>query len=172
MARQVVKRQSRLPRFLLALAAACPGVAPGAWAEQGGEMPTGHLEGAAPEFRAWLPRALEGDARAAFELGAAFAHGAGRAEDYAEAARWYRKAAERGNPRAQHDLAVLYGKGLGVPQDYVRAYVWFDLAAAGFGHGRRRERAIELRDMMAAFMTPAERAEAERLAQAWQGATK
>lgn len=119
-------------------------------------------------FRQWLPRALHGDAQAAHALGAAYASGAGRAEDYAEAARWFRKAAELGSPRARSDLAGLYAKGLGVAQDYVQAYVWFELAAAGFEHGLRRDQAIELHDMMAAFMTPDQRAEARRLVEAWR----
>jgi hypothetical protein len=123
---------------------------------------------AAEIFRQWLPDALRGDAVAQFEIGRAFATGASRPEDLAEAARWYRLAADQGSARAQHDLAMLYTKGLGVPQDYVQAYVWFDLAATRFGEGRRHDQAAEMRDMMAAFLTPEQLAEAKRLSLAGQ----
>ena len=116
------------------------------------------------EFEAWLPRALAGDPTAAFRLGRAYSEGPGRSEDFGEAARWFRKAAEAGHGPAQADLAMLYGKGLGVPQDYVWSYAWFAAAAENMVHGRAREQTLELRDMMAAFLSPDERARAERLA--------
>lgn len=119
-------------------------------------------------FRQWLPAALAGDARAQYELGRVYADGAVTREDMAEAARWYKMAADQGSARAQQDLAILYNKGLGVPQDYVQAYVWFDLAAVRFGTGQRYDRAAEMRDMMAAFLTPEQLAEAKRRSAEWQ----
>ena len=117
------------------------------------------------EFDVWLPRALAGDPRAAFMLGRSFAEGTGRWEDFGEAARWFRKAAEAGHGPAQADLARLYGKGLGVPQDYVWSYAWFAAAAENMAYGGAREQTLELRDMMAAFLSPDERARAKRLAE-------
>jgi len=119
-------------------------------------------------FRQWLPAALAGDPAAQFELGRAYADGAGTLEDMAEAAHWYKMAADQGSARAQRDLAILYNKGLGVPQDYVQAYVWFDLAAVRFGTGQRHEQAMEMRNMMAAFLTPEQLTEAKRLSEEWQ----
>ena len=119
-------------------------------------------------FRQWLPAALAGDAAAQYELGRAYADGAVTPADMAEAARWYRQAANQGSIRAQHDLAILYNKGLGVPQDYVQAYVWFDLAAIRFSAGRRHDQAAEMRDMMAAFLTPEQLSEAQRQSEEWQ----
>jgi TPR repeat protein len=119
-------------------------------------------------FRQWLPAALAGDAAAQYELGRVYADGAVTLEDLAEAARWYRQAASQGNARAQQDLAILYNKGAGVPQDYVQAYVWFDLAAVRFESGRRHDQAAEMRDMMAAFLTPEQLREAQRLSEEWQ----
>jgi hypothetical protein len=52
------------------------------------------------------------------------------AQDYAEAARWYRKAAEQGNAVAQGSLGFMYWKGQGVAQDYVQAHLWINLAAS------------------------------------------
>ena len=49
---------------------------------------------------------------------------------YAQAAEWYRKAAEQGDAGAQFNLGHLYYDGQGVPQDYGEAVRWFRLAAA------------------------------------------
>jgi TPR repeat protein len=49
--------------------------------------------------------------------------------DYAEAAKWYRMAAETGCARAQVGLGALYRDGYGVPQDYAQAVRWFRRAA-------------------------------------------
>ena len=50
-------------------------------------------------------------------------------QDYREALKWYRKAADQGNAAAQRNLAVMFGEGLGVPQDYAEALKWFRRAA-------------------------------------------
>jgi hypothetical protein len=46
-------------------------------------------------------------------------------KDYAEAMRWYRKAAEQGNADAQFTIGLLYENGWGVAQDYAEAMRWF-----------------------------------------------
>ena len=56
--------------------------------------------------------------------------GEGVPQDYAEAAKWSRKAAEQGNAMAQSNLGLMYENGHGVPQDDVQAYMWFDLATS------------------------------------------
>ncbi len=132
-------------------------------ADLGDGKVTDRLDEKAEIFRKWLPSALQGHAQAQFEVGVAFATGRAEPEDYAEAARWFEKAAEQGNARAQNGLAILYTKGMGVERDYVQAYVWFELAAERFGQGMRRDQALELRNMMAAFMTEEQLAEAKRL---------
>ena len=53
----------------------------------------------------------------------------------------------------------MYGKGLGVPQDYVRAHMWINLSASAGD-----EDAIKNRDTVAKQMTPAQIAEAQKLA--------
>ena len=52
-----------------------------------------------------------------------------RREDYAEALKWYRKAAEQGYPLAQSNLGGMYANGLGVAQDYTEAVDWYRKAA-------------------------------------------
>ncbi|MCP4827986.1 MAG: sel1 repeat family protein, partial [Proteobacteria bacterium] len=45
----------------------------------------------------------------------------GVSEDYAEAVKWYRLAADQGYADAQCNLGVMYDNGQGVPQDYAEA---------------------------------------------------
>ena len=54
---------------------------------------------------------------------------AGKAQDYPEALRWYRKAAEQGDAPAQNNLGVMYEEGRGVAQDYAEALRWYHKAA-------------------------------------------
>ena len=75
----------------------------------------------------------------------------------------YRVGAEKGNAGAQFSLGFMYEKGQGVPQDYVQAYMWFNLAAAQGTKG-----AAEWREHVAAHMTPAQIAEAQKMASEWK----
>ncbi len=51
--------------------------------------------------------AAQGDAHAQFNLGVMYDKGRGVSQDYAEAVKWYRKAAEQGHASAQHNLGVM-----------------------------------------------------------------
>ena len=84
------------------------------------------------------------------------------AQDDAEAAKWYRKAAEQGNVDAQATLGFRYEHGQGVPQDYVLAHMWLSLAAA------KGYPCADKRDKLAAKMSPDRIAEAQRLAREWK----
>ena len=53
----------------------------------------------------------------------------GLSQDPAQAAFWYRKAADQGLANAQYNLGVLYEKGQGMPQDYAQAAAWYRKAA-------------------------------------------
>ena len=46
-------------------------------------------------------------------------------QDYAEALKWFRKAAGQGCENAQNNLGILYANGYGVEQDYAEALKWF-----------------------------------------------
>ncbi len=50
-------------------------------------------------------------------------------KDYAEAAKWFRPAAEQGNSSAQAYFGYMYNKGLGVTKDNVEAVKWYRKAA-------------------------------------------
>lgn len=112
----------------------------------------------------WYRRAAEnGHPRAQQNLGVMYEEGAGVSQDYVEAAAWYQAAAEQGNLFAKLNLGVLYERGTPeVPRDVVQSHMWYNLAAAQ-GHAD----AGQLRDDIAAAMTPEQVAEAQRLAQAW-----
>ena len=51
------------------------------------------------------------------------------AKNYAEAVKWFRKAAEQGNAGAQCGLGFCYEEGQGVPQNYREAVKWYRKAA-------------------------------------------
>jgi TPR repeat protein len=119
----------------------------------------------------WYRRAADqGDAEAQYSLGAMYAKGKGVPQDYAEAAIWYRKAADQGVPTAQGPLGLMYAKGQGVPQDLVEAHKWSNLAVAGFRASdvAGRDTAVKLRNQIENKMTPAQIAEAQRLALEWR----
>ena len=77
----------------------------------------------------WLPQAQGGDPAAQTYVGEIYEKGLGTAPDYANAATWYRKAAEKGYSRALINLGFLYEQGLGVPKDPVTALKLYRQAA-------------------------------------------
>ena len=69
-------------------------------------------------------------ARQAFARGYCYYHGvAGLREWPAEAAKWFRKAAEQGDGDSQEYLGSMYFWGDGVEQDHAEAVRWFRMAA-------------------------------------------
>ena len=95
-----------------------------------------------------------------------YTFGEGVPRDDVEAAKWLRLAAEQGRAAAQHNLGFQYQQGLGVPQDYIEAHKWFNLAASQLS-GEKRDLAVSHREETATMMTPAQIAEAQRLAREW-----
>ncbi len=77
---------------------------------------------------AWTT-AERGDAEAQFIRGTVYSRGFAVQQDYAEAARWFRKSAEQGYAVAQNALGLAYYHGKGVPQDCSEALQWFQKAA-------------------------------------------
>ena len=76
----------------------------------------------------WLPLAKAGDVDAQYNLGWMFFHGEGVEEDYVEAIKWFRLAAEGGLVDAQVELGIMYQNGMGVVVDYDEALKWYHLA--------------------------------------------
>lgn len=116
------------------------------------------------EAAQWYRRAADqGWPEAQTFLGMMYAQGQGVAKNDAEAANWFRKAADQGLAVAQFLLGLIYVKGLGLAQNYILAHRWFNLAAA-----QGDAEALANRDHLARMMTPAQIAEAQRLAQEWK----
>ena len=113
-------------------------------------------------------RANQGDAVAQNNLGVMYRDGQGVALDYAQALIWFRKAADQGDAVAQNNLGGIYYEGQGVLQDFVRAHMWFNLAASRAEDAETREQATKNREILAAKMTPAQIAEAQRMAREWK----
>lgn len=84
----------------------------------------------ADDVKTLLAKASNGDAEAQCKLGVYYVHGNGNdiAQDYTNAVKWFRKAAEQGNPKAQFLLGACYF-GYGVAQDYTNEFNWYRKAA-------------------------------------------
>jgi TPR repeat protein len=136
----------------------------GAFYEQGRIGTTDYREA----FRWFRKAAEQGHQDAQFCLGQMYEDGEFVSQNCALAAKWYRKAAEHvpnlgGAGEGRNNLGNLYLSGLGVPKNYVLAYMWFALASVD----------TDLKEA-ASHMTPAQVAQAQRMAQDWvrQHATK
>jgi hypothetical protein len=115
------------------------------------------------EAARWYRLAAEqANAYAQFNLGIMYSNGAGVPQDDAEAVRWFRLAAEQGHAKARFSLGIMYNNGRGVPQDKVLAHMWFNLASAA-----GNDLGTENRDAITRIMSPAEIAEAQKLAREW-----
>src|SRR5882672_7595426 len=62
-----------------------------------------------------------GDAESRVELGLRYDQGAGVVKDHAEAAKWYRKAAQQNDAEAEFNFGVCYYKGERVAKDQAEA---------------------------------------------------
>ena len=116
----------------------------------------------------WFKKsAMQGNPLAQSNVGYMYKEGQGVSQDYSEAAKCYHQAAGRGNALAQLVLGSLYEKGLGVPQDEVQSLMWFTLAAS---QGNANAKAA--RDRVTVWMSPAQIAEAQRLAREFKVLSK
>src|SRR5262249_10536916 len=107
------------------------------------------------------PLADQGDAQAEYYLGRSYYLSS--PEGAVEAAKWYKKAADQGNVMAQYNLGTAYREGVGVLRDVVAAHMWLNLAAAAGDQD-----AAQMRDKLEKRMTPAQIADAEKLARGWK----
>lgn len=118
----------------------------------------------------WRPLANNDNAYAQTYLGIMFELGRGVPKSNVTAAAWYHKAADKGYAFGQANLGHMYEEGLGVPRDYVQAHKWWSLAASRFSASQSslRDTVIKSRDALAAKMTSAQIAEAQKLAREWK----
>lgn len=83
-----------------------------------------------PDIQTMLSRAAAGDVELQNALGNAYSSGtAGVAQNFAEALKWYRKAAERGYAPAQFNVGLSHELGRGVPVDAESAFKYYLVAA-------------------------------------------
>jgi TPR repeat protein len=82
-----------------------------------------------PDFQQTKVKAETGNPEAQHSLGEIYAEGKQVRQDYAEAVKWYRKAADQGLAKAQYNLGVLYDIGQGVSKDEAEAAKWYRKAA-------------------------------------------
>ena len=123
------------------------------------------------EAMKWYRKAAEqGFPDSQHNLGVMYEKGQGVPQNFTEAAKWYRRAAEQGLPESQVNLGMLYYNGQGVPQDYVLAHMWLSLASSQYPASVRKNvnDIVHYKEIVDAKMTPAQIAEAERLARKWR----
>lgn len=80
-----------------------------------------------------LAQSIEHAARTAGEAAALYGRGVAVIEsknDDAEAAKWFRKAADKGHADAQHSLGWMYAQGKGVLKDDAEAVKWYQIGRA------------------------------------------
>ncbi|MBV8052932.1 MAG: GAF domain-containing protein [Acidobacteriaceae bacterium] len=104
----------------------------------------------------------QGDPTAEFAIGARYATGEEVPQDYAQAVRWFTKAAEQGQVAAQATLGAYYWAGRGVAPDLMRAYFWSFLAEAGGDEASRSRVAL-----LASRLTRAQIVAAQKQANEW-----
>ncbi len=128
----------------------------------------------APATGSLRERAERGDAVAQRFLGLRYYTGRGVKQDYAEAMRWFHKAAGQGDADAQFNLGFEHYAGRKVAKDNVAALMWLILASRGVGGGGQRESQevfAHFRQKVSGEMTSEQIAEAERRAREWKPKT-
>ncbi|HTG22402.1 MAG TPA: hypothetical protein VK681_20330 [Reyranella sp.] len=120
--------------------------------------------------RLWKIWADKGNAEARTLLGAMYWSGEGVPRDHKEAAGLYLLAANQGYARAQNDIGFMLGFEGPPPHDDVEAYKWLTLATQRYTakNQDRLDQAKKDKATLAARMTAAQLAEAERRAKAWK----
>ena len=96
-------------------------------------------------------------------LATLYVQGLGVRQDFTEAVRLTRLAAQQGLGVAQSDLAFAYANGVGrIPQDFVEAYKWYSLAVAN-SRGDFRELALEGQNFIEQTLSKEQLAEAIKI---------
>ena len=115
----------------------------------------------------WYRKGAEqGNADAQNNLGAMHHDGrGGLLQDHEAAAKWYALAARQGNAWAQRNLYVMHRDDQLPQADLVQALAWINLAAS---QAEPHPDAAQERQKLSANFTPAQVAEAQRLAREWK----
>jgi uncharacterized protein len=120
------------------------------------------------QAKRWFEKAAEqGHAEAQVNLGMSYLLGQGAPESDQMALFWFRRAAKQEDALAFAKLGLMYALGRGVPKDLIQAHMWYSRSAA-----QGEKQASEFRDTLEKRMTPAQVAEAQKLAREWKPKTK
>lgn len=95
-------------------------------------------------------------------LGNVYYFGQGVPLDFRTSLGWFEKAATQGCFAAYAPTAQMYEKGDGTPIDLGKAYMWYNIAVAQLPQGKERREMIERREKVAALLTPAQLAAAQK----------
>ena len=109
---------------------------------------------------AFLQAAAQGNVDAHYAYGEML--GLGGKEDYAQALKHSRLAANAHHRSAQYRMGVMREQGLGVPRNRLHAYAWCLLAATDGNND-----ATKARDELEKGMTEKEKSAGQKLAQHW-----
>jgi len=114
---------------------------------RGGEYTLGDLASGTLSLQRWMIPAEQGDAEAQYYVARIHANGMDNVTiNFAEAARWYEKAADQGFNEARQELGYLYERGLGVAKDPLKA---LNLQRAASGLGEDLDYAWKIADAQA-----------------------
>lgn len=106
--------------------------------------------------------AENGEADAQYKLGLLYLTGNGALQDFAEAAKWMKRAAEQGYALAQYELGMIYRTGYGFAVDPVKSYMWLNLAAAA-----GIQQAVAARDEVMRSLNSKQLAQAQKISREW-----
>jgi len=106
--------------------------------------------------------AENGEADAQYKLGLLYLTGNGALQDFAEAAKWLKRAAEQGYALAQYELGLIYRTGYGLATDPVQSYMWLNLAAAA-----GIQQAVAARDDVMRSLSSKQLAQAQKVSREW-----
>ncbi len=130
----------------------------------GGEPRNPNQQQEKPYFTIQLyqEKAREGDAEAQYQLGLLFMNGKGTIQDFEEAARWFKLAANQNHALSQYQLGLIHKTGYGLPANLEKSYMWFNIsAAAGI------QEAIIARDKIMLSLTPKQLKKAQEASRKW-----
>ena len=123
--------------------------------------------GYARALRLWSPLAERGDVNAQYALGLMYDNGMGVAVNKAEAARWYRMAADRGYGSAMLNLGRVIVQISRGRTGLVPAYKWFLIAETYSKDPTVRANAVHNKGLLMRAMSYREITQAENQARGW-----
>lgn len=106
--------------------------------------------------------AAQGNVDARYAYGEMLRLGLGGKEDYPQALKQYRLAANARHRLAQYRMGIMREQGLGAPRNRVHAYAWYLLAAT-----EGNQESAKARDELEKGMTEKEKSVGQKLAQHW-----